>query len=87
MIVIRIVCDATGQSTAVDGQYIMSFNPDAHDGRGDVATCMKQGDAKQFNTTAEAHSFWRQQSKVKPLRPDGKPNCPLTAYNVELLPI
>jgi hypothetical protein len=87
MIVIRIIGDALGRSTPFDGKFVKSFDPDAHRGRGAVVAVLEPLDALRFTTTAEAHSFWRQASKVQPLRPDGKPNRPLTAYNIEIIAV
>jgi hypothetical protein len=87
MIVIRIVGDALGRSTPFDGKYIKSFDPDAHDGRGAVTATAEPTDALQFASTIEALALWKQPSKVHPLRSDGKPNRPLTAYSVELEPV
>jgi hypothetical protein len=84
MIVIRIVGDALGRSTPLDGKYVKSFDPDAHQGRGAVTAVPKPEDALQFATTIEALELWKRVSTKHPLRPDGKPNRPLTAYSVEL---
>jgi hypothetical protein len=40
--------------------------------------------ARRFATAAEALTAWTTQSTVRPLRPDGKPNKPLTALTVEI---
>jgi hypothetical protein len=55
-------------------------------GRGNTLITPDPQRAKRFETNAQAFEFWRQQSKAVPLRPDGKPNRPLTAYTVEILP-
>lgn len=44
-------------------------------------------EAMRFPTKEAAHACWRAQSKVKPLRPDGQPNRPLTAYHVTVEPL
>jgi hypothetical protein len=87
MIVIRIVGDATGHRTSVDGTFVKTFDPDAHKGRGFLTTTTDVKEAMTFESTTAAHAFWTQTSKVQPMRSDGKPNRPLTAYNVELMPI
>jgi hypothetical protein len=87
MIVIKILSAATGQATDFDGTYIKSFDVEAHDGRGELKCSPFIKDAKQFPDRVTAHEFWRQQSNVTPIRPDGKPNRPLTYFNVELVPM
>ena len=64
------------------GPYVKSYNPDAHDGRGEAFFTNRIKMAKKFNSIDEAMEFWNQTSKVRPIRPDGKPNRPLTAYNI-----
>ena len=81
--VIRIYAleGTTGPGGPVWG-YVRFFDPDAHGGRGNLVTTADPARARQFDSAIEAGNFWRQQSKVRPLRPDGKPNRPLTAYSV-----
>lgn len=67
---------------AQPGQWIRSFDPDAYDGRGDLATTEDPALALRFPDAVTAWRFWRQQSTVRPLRPDGKPNRPLTALSI-----
>ena len=40
--------------------------------------------AMAFQCATDAWAFWHQQSRRTPLRPDGKPNRPLTAYTVDI---
>lgn len=62
--------------------YLKEYWPDAYDGGGDSIYTDKLDDAKTFPSKAAAFEFWRQQSTVRPLRPDGKPNRPLTEFTV-----
>lgn len=39
--------------------------------------------ARRFNTALDVLELWRTQSRTHPIRLDGKPNRPLTAYTVE----
>jgi hypothetical protein len=36
----------------------------------------------RFADLAAAVACWKRQSTVRPLRPDGKPNRPLTAFTI-----
>ena len=87
MYVIRIMSDALGGRTRLDGQCIKTFNPDANNGRGLITACSSKIEAKRFKTTADAHSFWMTQSTIDPVRPDGQPNRPLTAFTIEIIPV
>jgi hypothetical protein len=84
-VIMRLVGSATGVKTLVDGEYLVEYNPNANGGRGDLKTSADRADARRFPTAGDAMEFWRQQSKRRPYRPDGKPNRPLTAFSVEIL--
>lgn len=72
----------------LDGQWIEWFDPDASATdppsypTGDGAATMDPAKALRFDTAADALAFWKQTSRVVPMRPDGKPNRPLTALTV-----
>lgn len=68
----------------LEGAYIKSFNPDGHDGRGDLSATRDRDQAMRFPDHITALEYWRQQSKTHPLRPDGKPNRPLTAFSMSI---
>lgn len=67
--------------------WLQAADVNAHDGRGAVTTTRDQAHALAFATHAEAFAFWQRQSTVRPLRGDGKPNRPLTAYTVTVRPL
>ena len=67
------------------GRYVKRYDPDYMGGRGRVWSSAEPKDAIQFGSFLEATEFWRQPSKVKPLREDGKPNRPLTAFTVTIV--
>lgn len=71
--------------TAKVGSYVVSYDPDAHNGRGYVEGNLDLKKAKRFGSFEEAVEYWRQVSTVKPTRPDGKPNRPLTAFSVTVM--
>lgn len=89
MIVIKCV-DLTGRSHHPSGGaprdlYLQAYDPEYAGGRGlaewteDIETAMR------FATAGEAWMLWRQPSRVRPVRADGKPNRPLTAFTIEVL--
>ena len=84
--IILIHCAADGRSTSLDGEYLVGYE-DAGDHVGLVATTAEISDAKLFANLTEAVEFWKQQSVLCPIRPDGKPNRPLTAFTIEVIPV
>jgi len=67
--------------------YLRAYDVDAHDGRGSVAMTRDIAEARTWCTQHEVMLAWMRQSTIKPLRPDGKPNRPLTAYSVAAVPV
>lgn len=81
--VIQFLGDALGRPTRVDGQYLTAYDPDT----GDLQTTADASRALHFDHPADALHLWRAQSTVEPLRPDGKPNRPLTAFTITVDPV
>lgn len=67
-----------------EGRYVSRYDPDAHHGLGQVWTTRAPSNAIQFRTQQEAVEFYRQASSEKPIREDGRPNRPLTAFTVSV---
>lgn len=67
-------------------RYLKSYDIEAHNGRGAVELTADINEALQFASVREALQAWNTQSRTTPLRDDGRPNKPLTALTVELLP-
>jgi len=85
--VIKVEGFANGAKCPIVGQYLKSFDFDAHGGQGDGVFTFDKAEAMTFESTMQAWDFWRTQSKVRPLRPDGKPNRPFTASSVTIEPV
>lgn len=68
------------------GQWVEWYDPDAMNGVGVVKLTKKHTMAQRFASYRDAFSLWREQSSVRPLRRDGKPNRPLTAYSISIEP-
>ena len=64
------------------GQYLKSYDPEAHDGRGDCEWTADAAEAHVYPDFVSAFEAWRQVPKTRPKRDDGKPNRPLTSFNV-----
>lgn len=83
---IWIVSDAANLTDA-GGCWLKSCDVDARDGRGHVDMTTDVAEAIEFPSFAAAMEYWRRPSAVRPVRPDGRPNRPLTAYTIEPRPI
>lgn len=66
------------------GEYLESYDPDANNGRGSASWTPDPARALRFADAASAWELWRRPSRVRPLRTDGRPNRPLTAFTVEI---
>jgi len=64
------------------GSYLKSFNVEAHDGQGTADFTDDPNEALHFDSFSEAMDAWMRQSKTRPLRADGRPNRPLTAFTM-----
>jgi len=64
------------------GQYVKSYSIEAYDGRGDVTFTDDIMEAARWPDLRHAMATWQQVSRLRPRRPDGKPNRPLTAMTV-----
>lgn len=75
---------AAAHGAIVHGDYLEWSDPDARHGRGDNRWTGDLAKAKRFPSFAAASVCWKAQSKVRPLRSDGKPNRPMTAFSVTI---
>jgi len=85
--VIRLLETAAGVKTEFDGEYVREYDPgyvhsDGYDG-GLLETTADRALARRFATPYAALEYWRQSFGT---RADGKPNRPLTAWTVEVMP-
>lgn len=85
-VVIKIVGDSLGRPTSHDGKYVLEFRAGTMDRHGVLhggilRSSPERFEALKFPSALEALEFWRQ---ANGLRPDGKPNRPLTAFTIEI---
>ena len=71
------------KGNVVKGPYLEWSDPDANRGMGAECWTDDRKKAQRFATVNEALACWKAQSLVRPIRPDGRPNRPLTAYSIE----
>jgi hypothetical protein len=85
MKLMKVVAMADGRPGNWAGTYLHSADFDANAGIGDMAFTSDPQRAMRFADARAALELWRTQSTVLPLRPDGKPNRPLTALTIEIV--
>jgi hypothetical protein len=71
----------TPRSEPVDA-WVESYDPNARDGLGWMTFTKDPAKAVAFPSASEALRYWQQTSTLRPLRDDGRPNRPLTAFTI-----
>lgn len=66
------------------GAYLAEYDVERHDGRGFARWTTDVNEAIKFANIHLAMQAWKKQSMTRPLRPDGKPNRPLSAFSVSI---
>lgn len=61
--------------------YLVDYDPDK--GLESLVVSRDLADARRFDGMLEAMDLWQTVDPHTPVRPDGKPNRPLTAFTVE----
>lgn len=69
------------------GGWLASIDYDARSGRASASFTTHAREAMEFETPLDVLEAWTRQSSAHPLRDDGKPNRPLTAYSISPLPL
>lgn len=89
---VRIICIGpagtliAGRQDAPAGQYLSSYDPEAHGGCGFATWTPDPAAAMTFEDASAAFEFSQQVPRCRPVRPDGKPNRPLTAFTIAIMP-
>ena len=80
---IVLISLADGRTDGVPvGCYLASYDPEADDGNGMARWTPDPAQALTFATAEDAVACYRAVPSNRPLRPDGKPNRPLTMFSV-----
>lgn len=82
---LRLVGTSEGRRTSLDGAYVVTYDPDAHEGAGRLRVTRQLTKARHSGNPVSAQQYYEQQSVARPLGRDGKPNHPLTRYNVKVV--
>jgi hypothetical protein len=87
--IIRIVGRDAGPSTPFDGQYLVAYDPGQYGfdptGRpmlAHIECSADRAEAKVYADPMEAWAEWARVDPRNPIRPDGKPNRPLTFFTI-----
>ena len=83
-LLIKALGFANGRSCPHEGQYLKAFDFEYENGIGYGDFTDDPSEAMKFDSFRDAMEFWKTQSKVRPIRPDGEPNRPLTALSISL---
>lgn len=70
-----------------NGEYLRAYDPEGLDGMGSFEWTPNLTEALKLSDHPAAFGLWRSVPKSRPRRSDGKPNRPLTAFNIEILTI
>jgi hypothetical protein len=73
--------DAAKHDEEIRNTYVVSCDVDAMFGRGRTVCTRDVDKAMKFASPADAWTYWTRQSQAQPLRDDGQPNRPMTAYH------
>jgi hypothetical protein len=77
---------ADGRDAEITGAWLVWYDPAGNNGNGDAAWSHDPADAARF-TDREWAELWTAAPANRPLRPDGKPNRPITMLNLLIVPV
>ena len=80
-VLMRQMGAADGRALPSDGQFLASFDFEAHGGLGEISLTTMPEAAMRFPDMAAAFAYRLRSPECAPLRLDGQPNRPLTAAN------
>lgn len=81
------VSDPRSPAAHLHGQYLKEFDPEYKFGLGKAEWTPILAEAMVFDSMIEAYEELGRSPLIKPLRDDGKPNRPLTAFHIECAPL
>jgi hypothetical protein len=70
----------------ITGGWLVWYDPAGNNGNGDAAWSHDPADAARF-TDREWAELWTAAPANRPMRPDGKPNRPITMLNLLIVPV
>jgi hypothetical protein len=69
------------------GAWVASYDPEGDHRAGACSLTHDPNEALRFHTARDAWALWQRQSVTRPVRSDGQPNRPLTAFSIVLRPL
>lgn len=81
---IKILGLVNGQPTEHDGRYLALFSLECEPGTMVLDTVEDPADAQVFPSAKEAFELWKTVDPRAPVRRDGKPNRPFTAFTIQV---
>jgi len=91
-VIIQLVGLVGGQATGYDGEYVQEYDPsttfpgcpDEHQRAGEcwLITTPNPALAKRYAGFLEAMAEWNRVDERQPIRQDGNPNKPLSAFSI-----
>jgi hypothetical protein len=85
--VVRCMGASNGSPCGSTGKFVERYEPQWNSGMGYAWFTSDVSEALTFDTLEAAYAFWRTVPANRPTRPDGKPNRPLTAFHIEVVPL
>jgi hypothetical protein len=82
--VVRIVAPADGSVHRHNGRWVARWNAHTPVGTCAIETTADRTHAKRFKSADDAERQWRTVSNREPVRADGQPNRPLTAFSIDI---
>lgn len=90
----RLIGLASGEPSPLDGKLLKAFDP-GRDGVAPDGTPMTAfleatddpAEALVFESFRDIHELWTQVDPRQPVRPDGEPNRPLSAYTFQTIQV
>lgn len=80
--VIRLIKLASGEASEHEGRLLKAYDPNFSNGLGRAWSTDDPDEAMTFADAGEAHTLWTTVSTTHPMRVDGNPNRPLTAWTI-----
>lgn len=85
-VLVRLVSWANGAPLQCAGEYLRDINVQKADkSEYWLKTTKYKFKARKFKSPLEVFTIWKEVLQSDPVRPDGKPNRPFTALNIEIV--
>lgn len=68
-----------------NGKYLERYDPEGENGMGTFAWTADKSKAMAFGDVMDIFKLYQTVPQCRPFRDDGKPNKPLTSFNIEIV--